>query len=162
VCRCWLLCFSCLSCHSHGSGSCTGLTSLTFLALFLHSLGIAPLDHVSENYFRNLEGTFEFAYGLRGQNHIDKDIDTITMALNGVCQTASPPLIDLDDLSLVSGHDLFDTIHNGTCLFFAGFGAENECKFVISLHEATSFLWVCTWSVCRNTVSARAGGASTT
>src|SRR5207248_1531260 len=77
-------------------------------------------------------------------NHIDKDIDPITMALNGVCQTAPSPLIDLDDLSVVSGHDLFDTIHNGTCLFFASFGAENECKFVISLHEATSFLWVCT------------------
>src|SRR5205823_5711810 len=130
--RCWLLCFSCCS----NWGSSTRLTRLTFLALSLHSLGIASLDHVAENDFRNLEGTFEFAHGLRGQNHIDKDIDPITMALNGVCQTAPSPLIDLDDLSVVSGHDLFDTIHNGTCLFFASFGAENECKFVISLHEA--------------------------
>src|SRR5215472_7355456 len=42
--------------------------------------------------------------------------------------------------------DLSETIQNGTRLLFADFGAKNEPKFIISLHEATSFLRVCIWS----------------
>src|SRR5690242_17769354 len=68
------------------------------------------------------------------------------MALNGIGQAATPPLIDFHDLTAIGCDDLFDTILNGAYLFFVDFGIENERKFVVSSHEATSFLWVYFWS----------------
>src|SRR5579883_1967158 len=68
------------------------------------------------------------------------------MVLDRVCQAAASPLIYLDNLATIGGDNLFETVQKGTRLLFADFGVENECKFVISPHEATSFLWVCSRS----------------
>src|SRR5579859_1089253 len=112
---CWNLClllFLCLSlCRSirSGIGGSNG-TRLTLLAFLLHYLRIASLGHVPEYDFRNLEHTFEFRHGLRSQNHINENIQSVAVALDGVCQAATPPLIDLHNLSAICGDNLFDTL----------------------------------------------------
>src|SRR5216684_4986708 len=99
-----------------------------------------------QNLFRNLECTIEFDHRLRGQNHINEYIKTVAVALNGVSQATTSPLVYPDNLAVIIRYDMFDTVQNCSCLLFADFGVENESKFVISPHEATSFLWVCIWS----------------
>src|SRR5579885_169930 len=143
----------CLFCR----GSRCGGTGFTFLALFLDSFWIAPFDHVPEHDLGNLQHAFEFGYSLRCQNHINECVETIAVALNGICQSAPSPLINFHNLTAIGCDDLFDTILNGAYLFFVDFGIENEREFVVSSHEATSFLWVyirsggfCSFNPCRS------------
>ncbi len=102
-----LCCFALLRVGGSGGGS--GLTFFAFFAFLLDGLGIAFLDHVTENRFGNFQCTFELAHGLRSQNHIDEYIKTFAVALDGVCQAATPPLVDPDNLAAIIGNDLFDT-----------------------------------------------------
>lgn len=61
----------------------------------------------------------------------------------------------------IFAQDMFLSGLAGPGLLFADFGIENYAKFVISLyHEATSFLWVRSWSARSVEAAAKAGGAS--
>src|SRR6266849_4629505 len=72
------------------------------------------------------------------------------MMLYGVCQAAAPPLVYLDGLAVIVSDDLLNALQYSACLLFADFGVEDEAKFIITPHEATSFLWVCFRSIPRH------------
>src|SRR5215467_11642998 len=101
---------------------------------------------MSHYFFRNLKGSIKFNHSLRGQDHINKHIKAVTMMFNWVCQATATPLIYFDDLTVMVVDDLLDALQNSACLLFADFGVENEAQFIVTPHEATSFLWVCIWT----------------
>jgi hypothetical protein len=92
-----------------GGGS-TSLALFALLAFPLYGFRITSLDQVPENLFRNLESPIQFGHGLRGQNHINKHVVTITMMIDGIGEAATAPLVDLHNLPIIIGDNLFDTI----------------------------------------------------